>query len=83
MDQLLSAIAIVSDPTQNRYLQAQAIDYLNTIRTSPEQSWQLALSLFVDTKPDGSKSHNPQIRAFALQIIDDLLNNRRVKHPFI
>jgi exportin-T len=79
MDHLLSAIAIVSDPTQNRDLQAQAIDYLNTIRTSPEQSWQVALNLFVDAKPDGSKTHDPQIRAFALQIIDDLLNNRRVK----
>lgn len=76
MDQLLSAIAIVSDPTQNRELQAQAIEYLNTVRNSPAQSWQLALSLFVDTKPDGSRSHDPQIRAFALQILDDLLNTR-------
>lgn len=78
MDQLLSAIAIVSDPTQNRDLQAQAIDYLNTIRTTPEQSWQLALQLFVATNPEGSgqRAHDPQIRAFALQIIDDLFSNR-------
>lgn len=78
MDQLLSAISIVSDPTQNRELQAQAIDYLNTIRTNPEQSWQLALRLFVDSKTDGSRAHDQQIRAFALQILDDLLNNRSV-----
>lgn len=78
MDQLLSAIAIVSDPTQNRDLQAQAIDYLNTIRTTPEQSWQLALQLFVATNPSDSTqhAHDPQIRAFALQIIDDLFNDR-------
>ena len=78
MDQLLSAIAIVSDPTQNRDLQAQAIDYLNTIRTTPEQSWQLALQLFVATNPGDSTqhAHDPQIRAFALQIIDDLFNDR-------
>lgn len=80
MDQLLSAIAIVSDPSQNRELQAQAIEYLNTIRTTPEQSWQLALNLFVDAKPDGSRAHVPQIRAFALQILDDLFNNRYVKN---
>ena len=73
MDQLLSAIAVVSDPTQNRELQAQAIEYLNTIRTTPQQSWQLALALFVDAKPDGTRTHDPQIRAFALQILDDLL----------
>lgn len=80
MDQLLSAIAIVSDPTQNRDLQAQAIGYLNTIRTSPEHYWQLALNLFVDTKPGGSRTHDPQIRAFSLQIIDDLLGNRCVNY---
>jgi hypothetical protein len=83
MDQLLSAIAIVSDPTQNRDLQAQAIDYLDTIRTSPEHSWQLALNLFVDTKSDVLRTHDPQIRAFALQIIDDLLNNRCAKYLFM
>ncbi|KAF8309914.1 ARM repeat-containing protein [Clavulina sp. PMI_390] len=74
MEQLLSAIAIVSDPTQNRELQGQAIEYLNTVRNSPQQSWQMALNLFVDSRPDGSHVHDPQIRAFALQILDDLLN---------
>lgn len=79
MDQLLSAIAIVSDPTQSRDLQAQAIEYLNTVRTTPQQSWQLALNLFADVKPDGSHTHDPQIRQFALQIIDDLLNTTYVE----
>lgn len=77
MDQLLSAISIVSDPSQsNRELQSQAIDYLNSVRSSPAESWQLALNLFVDVKPDGGRTHDPQFRLFALQILDDLLDAR-------
>ena len=77
MDQLLSAISVVSDPTHySRELHIQAIEYLNSIRSSPSESWQLALNLFVDAKPDGARTHVAQIRVFALQILDDLLNNR-------
>ncbi len=73
MDQLLSAIALISEPTQDRELQQQAIAYLNTVRSHPQNSWHLALELFVAKKSDGTRSNDPRIRLFALQILDDLL----------
>lgn len=76
MDQLLSAISIVSNPALNRELQPQAIQFLNSVRQNPSESWQLALKLFIDTKPDGSRANDPQVRLFALQILDDFFDGQ-------
>lgn len=83
MDQLLSAIAVVSEPTQDRELQQQAIVYLNTVRSHPQDSWHLALELFIAKKSDGTRSNDPQVRLFALQILDDFLSFQEEQVSFI
>jgi len=74
--EILSAISVASDPRQDRGLQAQALEYLNQVRSNPLETWRVALGLFLESRPDGSRSHDPQTRIFALQVLDDLLESR-------
>lgn len=77
IDQLVQAIAIASDPSQIS-LHHQALAYLSTIQENTNETWRLALHLFVDQNPDGSRKYPSQARFFGLRILDEFLDNRWV-----
>ncbi|KAJ7475824.1 armadillo-type protein [Mycena latifolia] len=75
LDQVVQAINIASDPTQAA-LHQQALNYLGNIQQNAENTWRLALPLFVDTAADGVRKYPPQVRFFALRVLDDFFDNR-------
>ncbi|KAJ7707736.1 armadillo-type protein [Mycena rosella] len=75
LDQVIQAITIASDPTQAA-LHQQALNYLGSIQQNAENTWRLALPLFVDTTADGARKYPPQVRFFALRVLDDFFDNR-------
>ncbi|KAA1467486.1 ARM repeat-containing protein [Dentipellis sp. KUC8613] len=75
VNQVTQAILIASDPSQGT-LHQQALEYLSQIQQNPNETWRLALALFVDSAPDGGRKHPSQARFFALRILDDFLDNR-------
>lgn len=79
IDQVVQAIAIASDPSQN-VLAQQAINYLDSIQQNAPESWRLALPLFVDTDSDGARKYPSQARFFALRVLDVFFENRCVIH---
>lgn len=79
--QIVSAIQIAADPTQDRSLQAQAIDFLNGVRANArlQDHCAVALTLFLEQNADGSRKHSSHVRVFALQLLDDYLDNGCVR----
>ena len=75
IDQLVQAISIASDPSQIS-LHQQALAYLSTIQENTNETWRLALHLFVDQNPNGSRKYPSQARFFGLRVLDELLDNR-------
>ncbi|KAJ6505980.1 armadillo-type protein [Mycena vulgaris] len=75
LDQVVQAITIASDPAQAA-LHQQALNYLGNIQQNAENTWRLALPLFVDTTADGARKYPPQVRFFALRVLDDFFDNR-------
>jgi hypothetical protein len=73
---ILSAIAIASDPGQDRNLQNEAVEFLNTVRAGATETWPIALKLFVGDDSASRTKQNVQVRLFALQVLDELLDNR-------
>ena len=75
LNQLVQAILIASDPTSGN-LHQQALEYLTSVQQNSQNTWRLALSLFVDCSPDGSRKYLPQVRFFALRVLDEFFDNR-------
>lgn len=75
MTQVVQAIAIASDPTQVA-LHQQALQFLSTVQQNAQNTWRLALAIFVETNPNGSRIHPAQARFFALRVLDEFLDNR-------
>ena len=75
LEQVVQAIAIASDPTQLA-LHQQALQFLSTVQQNAENTWRLALAIFVETNPNGSRKHPAQARFFALRVLDEFLDNR-------
>lgn len=73
--QVVQAIVVASDPSQAS-LHQQALAYLQTIQENAQNTWQLALAMFVDAAADGTRKYPPQARFFALRVLDDFLDNR-------
>ncbi|KAG8712895.1 pre-tRNA nuclear export protein [Ceratobasidium sp. 395] len=74
---ILSAIAIASDPAQDRTLQNEAVEYLNTVRAGATETWPVALGLFVGENTEQRAKQSVHVRLFALQVLDELLDNRQ------
>ncbi|KAG9047337.1 pre-tRNA nuclear export protein [Tulasnella sp. UAMH 9824] len=79
--QILSAIRIAADPSQDRALQAQAVEFLNIVRGNARESCGVALTLFLEQNPDGSRKHDIHVRGFALQLLDDFLGGLEPLDP--
>ncbi|KAJ7274411.1 armadillo-type protein [Mycena haematopus] len=75
LDQVVQAINIASDPAQSA-LHQQALNYLGTIQQNAQNTWRLALPLFVDITTDGVRKYPPQVRFFALRVLDEFFDNR-------
>lgn len=71
--QLVQAILIAADASHDRTLQLQAVEFLNKL--NPIEAWPASLSIFVDARPDGTRTHPPQARLFALRVISTFLSN--------
>ncbi|KAK7690696.1 pre-tRNA nuclear export protein [Cerrena zonata] len=75
LDQLVQAILIASDPTSGN-LHQQALEYLSNVQQNAANSWRVALTLFVERSPDGSRKYPTSARFFALRVLDEFLDNR-------
>lgn len=75
IDQVVQAIAIASDPAQLS-LHQQALAYVATIQQNANDTWRLALPIFVDQNGEGSRKYPPQARFFALRVLDEFFDNR-------
>ena len=75
LDQVVQAISIASDPSQVS-LHQEALAYLSTIQQNADNTWRLALTLFVDQVSGGGRKYPSQVRFFALRILDDFFDNR-------
>ncbi|KAI0359842.1 ARM repeat-containing protein [Trametes cingulata] len=74
LNQFVQAILIASDPTQSS-LHQQALEYLSAVQQN-SSAWRLALAVFVEPGPSGGRKHPPQVRFFALRVLDEFLDNR-------
>lgn len=72
---VVQAVYIAADPSQDRALHSQALQYLSNVQQNSE-TWRLALSLFIEVAPDGTRKHSPQVRLWALRILEDFLDER-------
>jgi exportin-T len=77
IEKTVQAIAIASDPSQSS-LHQEALAYLSTLQQNTNESWRLAVPLFFDANPDGTRKYPPQARFFGLRVLDDFLDNRSV-----
>ena len=74
LNQFVQAILIASDPLQSS-LHQQALEYLSAVQQNPA-TWRLALAVFVEAAQNGGRKHPPQVRFFALRVLDEFLDNR-------
>ncbi len=74
LNQFVQAILIASDPAQSS-LHHQALEYLSAIQQN-SSAWRLALAVFVESGPNGARKHPPQVRFFALRVLDEFFDNR-------
>jgi exportin-T len=77
LDKVVQAILIASDPSQIS-LHPHALEYLATFQQNANDTWRLALALFVDVAPDGARKYPPQVRFFALRVLEEFFDNRYV-----
>ncbi|CAG8500890.1 6782_t:CDS:10 [Ambispora leptoticha] len=70
MEQIEKAVAFALDPSAESNLKAQAMSFCEQVKSAPD-GWQLCLTLFVR-----SPKSTPEARIFALQVLDDVLQNR-------
>ncbi|PFH52965.1 hypothetical protein AMATHDRAFT_55850 [Amanita thiersii Skay4041] len=75
VEQLVQAVTIASDPTQISHHQA-ALAYVSTIQQNIINTWRLGLKIFVETDSAGSRKYPPQVRMFALRLLEEFLDNR-------
>jgi hypothetical protein len=77
---VVQAVYIAADPSQDRALHSQALEYLATVQRNASESWTLALTLFVEAGAEGTRKHPPQVRLWALRVLEDFLDDRCVSH---
>ncbi|KAF8638342.1 hypothetical protein AX17_002362 [Amanita inopinata Kibby_2008] len=75
IERLVQAITIASDPSQIP-LHQQALAYISTVQQNTVNTWHLALQIFVETSPNGSRKYPLQARFFALRLLDDFFETR-------
>ncbi|CAJ0838405.1 6644_t:CDS:10 [Entrophospora sp. SA101] len=69
-EQIEQAVSFALSPAMDQSLKTRAMNYCEQIKASPD-GWKLCLSLFVRFPKS-----TPEARVFALQVLDDVLQNR-------
>jgi exportin-T len=77
LDQVVQAILIASDPSQVS-LHHQALEYINTFQHNANNTWRVALALFVSVNSEGVRKYPSQVRFFALRVLEEFFDNRCV-----
>lgn len=75
IDRIVQAIGIASDQSQIS-LHQQALAYIQTIQQNANETWRMALQIFVDQNASGSRKYPAQARFFSLRVLDEFLDNR-------
>ena len=87
LDQLVEAISIAANPVASNPTQAslhnQALEFLQDVIKNAVTTWRAALSLFVEAGPDGGRKYSPDVRFFALRVLDEFLEQRCVVAPLL
>ncbi|PVG04220.1 ARM repeat-containing protein [Serendipita vermifera] len=80
-EQILQAIAVANDHnrTQDRSVYEQAIHFLNQVRLKADQTWRVALSLFLATNEQGTRRYETEVRLYALTVINSFLEMNQLK----
>ncbi|KAH7927937.1 ARM repeat-containing protein [Leucogyrophana mollusca] len=74
IQQFVQAVLIASHPSPGPLLQ-QALEYLSALQENADETWRLALTVFVDMGPEGRK-YPSQARFYALRILEEYFGNR-------
>ncbi len=83
IERVVQAIAVASDVQQTN-LHPDALAYLQSVEQNASETWRIALPLFVDATPEGTRKYPSQVRFFALRVLDDFFESRYVvvlSHP--
>ncbi|KAF9532610.1 KapM protein [Crepidotus variabilis] len=75
IEQIVQAIGIAFDQSQAS-LHQEALAYIASIQENSNETWRLALQIFVDQNTDGARKYPPQARFFSLRVLDDFLDNK-------
>ncbi|EGN99272.1 hypothetical protein SERLA73DRAFT_54418 [Serpula lacrymans var. lacrymans S7.3] len=75
IQQVVQATLIAYNPSQGP-LHRQALEFLSSLEQNANNTWRLALKLFVDLGPEGERKHPAQARFQALRILDEFFDNR-------
>jgi exportin-T len=76
---LVQAIAVAINPTQDKALQTQALEFIHQVQQNAQnhQVWSMALKLFTDSESGSSmRKYDSQTRLFALRILEEFLDNK-------
>ncbi|KZT36068.1 ARM repeat-containing protein [Sistotremastrum suecicum HHB10207 ss-3] len=79
LNQLVQAISVAKDPTiasRDPALQSQALEYLTSVQQNAQNTWRVALKLFVESGEDGGRKYDAYTRFFALRILEEFLERR-------
>lgn len=78
-EQLAQAVEIASNPTavQDASLPAQALNFLEHLKSITHESWSAGWNAFSSKTPDGSRpKYSEQARMFGLNLVADFLENQ-------
>jgi exportin-T len=75
-EQILQAIAVANDyeHSADRAVYEQAINFLNEVRVKADQTWRVALTMFLATNEQGTRKYELEVRLYALSIITAYLD---------
>ena len=75
---VVQAVYIAADPSQDRALHTQALEYLASVQQNTSETWRLAMTLFIEADADGARKHPSQVRLWALRVLENFLDDRFV-----
>ncbi|TFK28112.1 KapM protein [Coprinopsis marcescibilis] len=75
IERVVQAIAIASDPRQTGLYQ-EALNYIQSIQENANETWRLALEIFVAANGDQGRKYPPQARFWALRVLEEFLEDK-------
>ena len=75
IEKVVQAIAIASDPRPTPLYQ-EALNYIQSIQGNANETWRLALEIFVAAGADQGRKYPTQARFWALRVLEEFLDNK-------